>query len=169
MACAPIPKISSDPDRAITDLARQIIRSIPGSSAKIKIVVIDFPDLDGKVTEFGQYVAEELTTRLFRTRKFKVMERRLLNKVLEEQKLTLKDVFDPNSAQKMGNLLGVDAIVSGTIAEVSSDLKVNARIISTTTGQILGVAAVKIAKDQAEKWQKKKEGTWSRPRRKQTW
>ena len=116
--------------------------------AKKKVAVIEFSDLRGNVSEFGKYLAEELITRLFITRKFEVIERRLLNKVLSEQKLSLSDLIDPDSIVDLGKILGVDAIVSGTITDLGKSLKVNARIISTETGSVFAVAATEIAKDE---------------------
>ena len=116
--------------------------------SKSKIAVIEFSDLNGNVTEFGMYLSEELITRLFLTRKFDVIERQLLNKVLSEQKLGMTGLIDDESAIAIGKLLGVDAIVSGTITDLGTSLKVNARIISTETGKVFGVAGTKIGKDE---------------------
>ncbi len=90
------------------------------------------------------FLAEELTTRLFKTKKFQVVERRLLNKVLEEQSLSVSDLIDKESIKKIGNLLGVTAIVTGSITNLGDDMKINARIISTETGSIATVASESI-------------------------
>jgi len=128
-------------------LTDQIVNSMM-SEDKTKVAIIEFPDLRGNVSEFGQYISEELITRLFTTRKFEVIERRLLNKVLDEQKLSISDLIDPNSIKELGKLLGVDAIVTGTITDLGTNLKVNARIISTETGAVFAVAATEIVKDE---------------------
>ncbi len=133
-------------DGALDDLVAQISGNITGEARKV--AVVDFTDLDGRITEFGQYIAEELITRLFLVGKFEVVERRFLNRVLEEQKLSSTALVDPRSAQRIGKLLGVEAIVSGTITDLGRSLRVNARMISTETGRIFGVAAVGIGKDE---------------------
>ena len=140
------PEIIDNLDNSLSDLTTQIINSITEDRKK-KIAVIEFSDLDGNVTQFGKYLAEELITRLFRTKKFEVVERQLLNKIISEQKLSITGMIDPNSAKELGRILGVDAIVSGTITDFVTDLKVNARIISTETGKVFGVAATNIVKD----------------------
>jgi len=124
-------------------LTDQIVNSMISEDKK-KVAVVEFPDLRGNVSEFGRYISEELITRLFNTRKFEVIERRLLNKVLDEQKLTVSDLIDPSSIKELGKILGVDAIVTGTITDLGSTLKVNARIISTETGSVIAVAAIEI-------------------------
>ncbi len=140
------PEITNNLDNSLSDLTTQITNSITEDGKK-KIAVIEFSDLDGNVTQFGKYLAEELITRLFRTKKFEVVERQLLNKIISEQKLSITGMIDENSAKELGRILGVDAIVSGTITDLVTDLKVNARIISTETGKVFGVAATNIVKD----------------------
>jgi TolB-like protein len=140
------------PDKSLNTqldkLTDQIVNSMI-SEDKTKVAVIEFPDLRGNVSEFGQYISEELITRLFITRKFEVIERRLLNKVLDEQKLSVSDLIDPNSIKELGKLLGVDAIVTGTVTDLGTNLKINARIISTETGAVFAVASTEILKDES--------------------
>jgi TolB-like protein len=116
---------------------------------KATIAVVEFSDLAGGVTEFGRLLSEELITKLFATGRYKVVERLLLNKAIAEHNLQLQGLIDPKSAKELGKILGVDAIVSGTIADQGDSLRVNARLISTETAEVLSVAAVTIIKDDA--------------------
>ncbi|MFH1006213.1 MAG: FlgO family outer membrane protein [Candidatus Latescibacterota bacterium] len=136
----------NDLDSRLAELTRQIVNSLT-KTGKTKIAVIEFSDLDGNITEFGKYLSEELITRLFTTGKFEVVERQLLNKVLEEHKLTLTGLIDETSAKELGKILGVDAIASGSVTDLGASVKVNARLIATETGSVFAVAAVKIVKD----------------------
>jgi tetratricopeptide (TPR) repeat protein/TolB-like protein len=116
---------------------------------KIRIAVMDFLDLEGNITSLGRFIAEELTTRLFLEKRFEVIERQLLDKVLQELKLNVSGFVDPGSAQELGNILGVSAIVSGTLSDLGNTVKINARLIATTTGTIFAAASVQIIKDEA--------------------
>jgi TolB-like protein len=131
----------------LDDLNRQIATKVTAKN-KATIAVVEFADLEGNVTNFGRFLAEELITRLHETEKFKVIERQLLNQVIKEQKLTLSGIVDPNSAKQLGRVLGVDAIVSGSISDLGKTVRVNARLISTETGEIFAVAAREFVKDQ---------------------
>ena len=133
-------------NQRIGELSQQISDGLT-ENQKQTIAVVEFVDLEGRITNFGRFVAEELITRLYQTKKFKVIERQLLNKILAEQKLSLAGVIDQTSAQKLGRLLGVDAIASGTVTDLGKSLRVNARLISTGTGEVFAVAAAEIAKD----------------------
>lgn len=131
----------------IDELGHQIATKVTAKN-KTTVAVIEFADLEGNVTNFGRFIAEELITRLHETEKFKVIERQLLNSVIKEQKLTLSGIVDPASAKQLGRVLGVDAIVSGSITDLGKSLRVNARLISTETGEIFAVAAKEFVKDQ---------------------
>lgn len=133
-------------DDRVGELSQQIAKEMADNQKKT-IAVIEFVDLKGNVTDFGRYLAEKLITKLYQTKKFKVIERQLLNRVIAEQKLNLTGTIDPSSAKQLGKLLGVDAICSGTISDLAQTLDVNGRLISTETGEIFAVASTEIPKD----------------------
>jgi len=131
----------------LDDLTTQIVLSL-SQEKKSKIAIIEFPDLQDNITQFGRFLAEELITRLYLTGKFEVIERQLLNKVMQEHQLMMSGIVDENSAKELGRILGVDAICSGSVANLVKSVKVNARLISSETGKIFSVASVKIPKDE---------------------
>ncbi len=131
----------------LQDLTDQIILSLNKEQSS-KIAVIEFSNLQGRTTHLGRYVAEELITRLFRSGEFEVIERQLLNRVLQEQELSLTGILDEASVVKLGKLLGVQAIATGTITDLGKTVKINARLISTLTGKVFAVAAVMLPKDE---------------------
>jgi len=133
-------------DVQLNNLTNQMVRSL-SQERKSKIAIMEFPDLHGNISEFGKFIPEELTTRLFMTRKFEVLERQLLNKVLEEQNLGMSGLIDASSAARIGKVLGVDAIVTGTITDMGNMIRINARMIATETAGVFAVASVSIEKE----------------------
>src|SRR5262245_59082412 len=133
-------------DRQMADLSQQISREF-GSSTRKTIAVVEFTDLKREITDLESFLCEELISGLYQTRKFKVIDRQLLNKVIAEQKLSLTGPIDPASAKRLGKLLGVDAIVSGTVADLEDKLRINARLISAETGEVFAAASTTITKD----------------------
>jgi len=135
-------------ETAIDNLVHQILLSVTENENK-KLAILDFSNLDGKITPFGRYLAETLTTKIFQTKKFEIIERRMLYKLIEEQKLSLSGIIDPATAQEVGRIIGAQVIISGTFSDLGDIVKVNARLVSTEKGVVLGVAAVDIIKDEA--------------------
>ena len=119
---------------------------------KTKIAVLDFQmqgDQSASSKDMGKIVAEWLITGLVETGRFDVIERRLLEKLLEEQKLGVTGAIDPNSAAQLGKILGVKTIVSGTVTSLEGYTEINARLINVDTASI--VAAEKVRAGSTEK------------------
>lgn len=118
---------------------------------KTKIAVLDFQTQGEEFAteDMGRIVAEWMITGLVETGRFDVIERRLLAKVLEEQKLGMTGLIDPESAAQLGKILGVKTIVSGTILKLERTVEINARLINVDTASI--VAAEKVRATSASK------------------
>ena len=142
----PAPAGARDLDRQIGDLADQLLAGLTFARAD-KVAVMDFPGLDGRVTPFGQYLAEELTTRLVRAGRFQVVERRQLDQLLAEQKLDASGLVDEATASRLGNMLGAGAIMTGSVADLDASVKINARVIETATSAVSSVATARIPLD----------------------
>lgn len=136
--------------KVIGDAAKELADQIAIAAARQKrrrIAVIPFRELDGRVTVLGTYLAEELVTDLFSTGAVDVVEHSMIDKVMAELKFSQSGAVDPDSARHVGRIIGVDAIVTGSIADLKSYVGVNCRLINTETGRIFGVAKTKIVKD----------------------
>lgn len=139
-------KAQNDLQAGIQDLVNQIIASLE-QGQKRKLAIMEFARLDGSTDNFGRYLSERLITSLFLTRKFEVIERRQLDKILAELKLNLTDLIDPENAKQLGRIYGVDAIASGSVTELAETLEANARLIETETGRVFAVAVTRFRKD----------------------
>jgi TolB-like protein len=94
----------------------------------------------------GNYLTEKLTIALYQIGSVRVIERSQLNQVIEEAHLSLSGRFDDDSVQRIGKLLGADAVVVGSYMHLGNGLvEVNSRIVNVETGEILGVGTVNIS------------------------
>ncbi len=84
---------------------------------KKRIAVVDFEDRSGWGHNIGTGLADMLVTQLVKSGKFMVVERQELAKVLEEQGLGMSGAVTPQSAAKVGQLLGVELMVMGSVSE----------------------------------------------------
>lgn len=139
---------AQDLEGGIQEVAQQLSAAM-GSGKVKKLAIVEFPDLNGYQSALGQFIAEELITQLSmgaNAGQFDVVERRQLVRVLQEQELTDSSLFDAQSISKIGKILGIDAIVTGSIADLGTDVKINARAISIETAKVFAAAATKIPK-----------------------
>lgn len=90
------------------------------AALKKRVAVINFEDRSGYGHNIGQGVADMLVTSLVESEKFIVIERAELDQILKEQGLGQTGLVTPQSAAKVGQLLGVQRIITGSITEFGS-------------------------------------------------
>jgi curli biogenesis system outer membrane secretion channel CsgG len=79
--------------------------------------------LFGSNEDVGKGIADILVDRLVADGSYSVIERKELDKVIGEQNFANSDRADASSAAKLGRVLGVDAIIIGSITQFGSDDK----------------------------------------------
>lgn len=129
-------------------------------AGKVRIAVVDFRNTSGWNywgEQLGAAAADQLATELVRTNEFSVIERERLQAVLAEQGLGQSGAVNPTTAARIGELLGVQAILTGSITKFAVDTKrvgigpaavsrteaevaLDIRVVDTSTGEILSVA-----------------------------
>ena len=123
----------------------------------------------GTNVDIGKGIVDLLVTGLVKDGSFSVIERKALDKIMAEQNFSNSNRADPNSAARIGKMLGVDAVIVGSITQFGNETKkrnfggtggnwgnygiggighsnskanvgITARIINIDTGEILAVA-----------------------------
>lgn len=124
----------------VTDeLTGKIIATVP-SGKSLHVGVVPFVATAAspeQSTRFGDYITETIIGSLTGSPdKIKVFERTRLDAVLKEQAFILTDLMKPAAALKIGQLVPIDALLSGTYTKLRSYIDVNARLIDVATGEI---------------------------------
>jgi curli biogenesis system outer membrane secretion channel CsgG len=138
------------------------------ANEKVRIAVLDFdfssvsnPSLLSIIQGGSKGVSDILVNRLVKDGNFVVVERSQLDAILREQNLGASGRVDASTAAQIGRILGVDAIVIGSVTQFdlqqrrsgggflgigagSTDtdayVKLNIRVVNTNTAEILFVA-----------------------------
>ncbi len=122
--------------------------------------------------DIGKGIADLIVTNLVKDGTYSVIERKKLDTILQEQNFSNSDRANPTSAAKIGKVLGVNAIVVGTITqfgledkkttlggigahlgswgagkvgtkEGKASVAIDARLVDVNTGEVLAVASGK--------------------------
>ena len=112
---------------------------VPG---KRRVAVLDFDNaaaqsgvnvsfLQANAPDVGKAVSGLLVAKLVQDGQVIVIERDAIDKILAEQNLSNSDRADPATAARLGRLLGVDALVLGTITRYEYDEKMKGAGAST--------------------------------------
>lgn len=116
-----------------------VILMATGSAAqgKTRIAVLSFQDNSGAGAPAAA-IADMMTTELFNTGLFSVVERAKLDQVGAEQRMSAQGLMDPSSAVQMGKLLGADYLITGSVTQYKYEA--SGGVIPLPLGGLSGVA-----------------------------
>jgi TolB-like protein len=104
---------------------------------RLSIAVLPF-ESKGLGQEIGEVdLLDKLITGFVAIKRFKVIERAQLEKILDEQKLGLTGIIDASTAVEIGKGIGVDAVLLGSVTQAGQSVSVDARLIDTETAAIV--------------------------------
>lgn len=119
----------------------------PAQAQKKRVAVMNFDyatvstyvsQIFGSNQDIGKGIADMLVDRLVNDGTYSVIERKELDKIIAEQNFSNSDRADPASAAKIARILGVDAIVIGSITQFGNDnstTKVGGGALGGVTGR----------------------------------
>ncbi|HMV46090.1 MAG TPA: FlgO family outer membrane protein [Leptospiraceae bacterium] len=102
-----------------------------------RLIVLTFTTTEGKEHKLGNLFAEKLTTDLARRGNMVVLDRILFSKQLLDNKLSLSSANDLAEIRRIGELLGLNAIVTGMVTSFNNGYGLNCRVVDPKTGFIL--------------------------------
>ncbi|MBI4386556.1 MAG: c-type cytochrome [Elusimicrobia bacterium] len=138
-AAGPYDSIASTLEKAFGQLKRR------------RVAVLAFPSIDGRSNPGSKAVQERLTTVLASRKNVQIVEREAMDALLDEIALGYKGVLDPSSSYRLGRILDVDAVVTGTLTPLRDrKVEINARLISIPEGLVLAAAESWTAADWPE-------------------
>ena len=104
---------------------------LPGQTRKrVAVMNFDYATVQSSVAaifgtnqDIGKGIADLLVDKLVNDGTYSVIERKMIDKIIAEQNFSNSDRADATSAAKIGKLLGVDAIIIGSITQFGRDDK----------------------------------------------
>src|SRR5271157_517686 len=167
---------STAPPTTTTAAAPAAPQGPQGRKKRVAIFDFDFATVQsssaavfGTNVDVGKGIADLLVRHLVQDGTYSVIERKAMDKILAEQNFSNSDRANPNSAAKLGKILGVDAIIVGSVTQFGGENQntkvggagggwyggaiggfshkkskaicvVDARIVNIDTAEIMGVA-----------------------------
>jgi len=101
-----------------------------GRKKRVAIFDFDFATVQsssdaafGRNVDVGKGISDLLVKYLVQDGTYSVIERKAMDKILAEQNFSNSDRANPTSAAKLGKLLGVDAIIVGSVTQFGNETK----------------------------------------------
>ena len=128
-------------DRAIKTGAEEIEAKL---TRGVKVVVLNFRSPSQR---FSDYVLDELMTELVRNGKVTVVDRANLELIRREMDFQMSGEVSDSSAQAIGQMLGAQSIVSGSIEEVGNQYRIRFRTIEVSSAAIQVLSSFNVQRD----------------------
>ena len=153
--CSPSMSGAVKDDTTLTDTSKQLKTSrMCGAykGPKLRVGVVNFQNkTPSRVLGIGEAAADILGTILQKTERFIVIPQQDMESILAQQRMGATGAINPDTAAKMGQILGLNAIVTGSVTAYSeaeegydylvskrkkqiARVTVDYRIVDTTTG-----------------------------------
>ena len=97
------------------------------------VAVLDF-DAKGIPIYEAETLTERLRSEIANTNAVRLTDRKLLEKILQEQGLQQSGCTTDECAAEVGQLLGAQFIISGSIGKLGSSFTIDTKMVSVTTG-----------------------------------
>lgn len=126
---------------AVVGAIAENIQSSDFGKRPVRLAVVTFMPLQGSAgyaNVFGEYLTESVIGKLSTdTDKVKLFERKRIDAILKENEFMLSGMIKASEAIRIGELLPIDALFSGTYTKLKNYVDVTGRLIDVASGEIL--------------------------------
>ena len=143
-------------DRQIEKLAEEITREYLKTQdemlLKPRIGIPDFEEETETAARYsvGSLTAALMTEKLSRSTVFSIIERRNLENLMEEYKLSLSGFIDEETAPQIGQIHGVELLLLGSVGEIDTVYLITARLVEVETGVVITSSSIRVGRDKIE-------------------
>ncbi len=122
----------------LISLYTQIIFAQDGQTAKIPTIAVNNLEAQGVTENEAATLSDVLRNKLINTGKYQVMERGEMETILKEQAFQSSGACSEAACiVEMGQVLGIQQVLAGSIGKVGRAYSISARIISVESGEIV--------------------------------
>jgi TolB-like protein len=115
---------------------------LTATALRAQVMPIAVLDFDGFGISESEAIAlsNRLRNELFRLGTFQVVDRGMMQSILEEQDFQLTGCTSNECLVQVGKLIGAQQMVGGSVSKVGGTFTVSARLVDVETGTVLGVS-----------------------------
>jgi len=109
---------------------------IAGRVSVTKLTAVAVTDVP--VKKLGEYIADELTSKLLNNSGLRMVSRQDFERIITEQNLQAAIDFNDDTTARMGRSLGWQTIVFGTVNPMNDSYRLSLRAVDVETGELRG-------------------------------
>lgn len=104
--------------------------------AQERLAVFDFNVTSGMTDETAITLTNRFRNEMAKAPQYTMVERSAIEQVLQEQRFSVSDIANPETAIQLGDLLSADKIIVGDIGKVGQTYSIFVRLIDAQSGSI---------------------------------
>ncbi len=123
----------------LESMAKEGNLPVRASGRQISLAVLEFQDSNEVAKKEGDAAAfsNMLMTGLAKATHFKVVERNIIKKAIQELNFQSTGVTDQENAKQLGKLINADCLVYGNVARLNELIVINVRAVDVKTGELV--------------------------------
>jgi len=137
-ACAPSKSVKTQQTLSVNE-TEKVVSKYTGPKRRIGVVEFENKSAYGQ-GRLGGAASDILVTELVKSGKFIVVERDRMSKIMEEQKLQTQGLIDSQTAVQIGQIMGLEAIVVGSVSQFGVKKEGSDYLITQSKRQVAEVA-----------------------------
>jgi len=144
-------KTTQQRDEIIEDKIHSLALQLHENAVKYKdnrTAVVGFSYSEKTKSEICSLFADKLTIKLVKLGGIRIIDRTSLKKIIDEQKLSESGLIEQKGAAETGKILGARFLITGSLKSVMRQLNVSARMIDSSTGEIISAGDIQIPERQ---------------------
>jgi TolB-like protein len=124
---------------SLESMAKEGNLPVRASGKQVSLAVLEFQDSNEVAKKEGDAAAfsSMLMTGLAKAAHFKVVERSIIEKAIQELKFQNTGITDQENAKQLGKLINADCLVYGNVARLNELIVINVRAVDVKTGELV--------------------------------
>ncbi|MDR2151148.1 MAG: penicillin-binding protein activator LpoB [Spirochaetaceae bacterium] len=132
---APSLQITEELEFAINNISQSLQQQLPSGST-IAVLSMSTTSQD---TSLSAFILDELEFQMVNAKKFKVVDRKTVNQIKQEQQFQLSGDVDDEAAVSIGKMLGATIVITGTISTIGSKQRIITKALDVQTAEIISM------------------------------
>lgn len=136
-------------DKSLADQTQYIIKQLlvqieqANGPDPLRIAVAPVVAQDDRADALSEYLSDLVAEQLIATGKVEVIDRTNLDKLIQEHRIQLSDLSDPEKAVEMGKLVGANVLLSSKLHVLGNNNILYLKAIAVDSSRVLGMARVR--------------------------
>ena len=112
------------------------VHKIRQIGSRMSVAILPF-EQKGESSNIGEIVHDQMIDSFLEQARFNIVERKKIDAILRELKLSSTELVNPDEAAKLGKIVAAQSMLAGSVIESPDSIEILGRLIDTETATVL--------------------------------